>query len=419
LRERNNIEIVFIILAALLLFLFILSSQFLASAALSTWEHTYGHIAADSIVQAPDGSYVFVARAAYSVTQNGTYADKHNEIVKIDPDGNVVWNTTIGYFPSGDQWIISTEDGGYAAAGSSFNSSAFGWLVKVDAEGEIQWDRNYQQNGLDVFINHAIQTRDNGFAIIGSVSNGKTWFVKIDSMGNMEWNRTYEGSSSRLVAETFDGNYVFAGDNGTQPWLLTSHLVKVDQTGNIQWEKNYENQLGYRPRILISTSDGGCMLAGAGYLNSTSAAAFALKIDTQGNLEWNRTYGENSGFRAVVESREGGYVFAGGIYNSEPRYSARLVKTDSLGDVEWTAIFDGEGNGYVYSLVQTDANDYAFAGATGGVDSNFTSIWVVKVAYQSFPFSTTNLLIIAGSIALLCLAIAVAIRLYRRRKRIS
>ena len=415
-KEKTKTSLALIILTALLLLAIVLSSLSISSAEIPVNEYRYGPIAGDSLVQASDGGYVFVARAAASVLENGSYAGEQNEVIKTYRDGNVEWNTTTGYSPNGDQWIMATLDGGYAVAGSSYNPSSIGWLIKVDAEGNKQWNQTYQQGGSDTFINHAIQTRDRGFALIGSMVNGKTWVIKTGSTGNIEWNKTYENLSSRLIIETDDG-YVFAGDNGTQPWLLTSHLVKTDKTGNIQWQKTYENQLGYRPRILIATKEGGFMLAGARYLNSSSASAFALKTYSNGNLEWNMTYGENSGFRAVVESREGGYVFAGGLYTSEPHYSARLVKTNSLGRVGWEKSFDGRGNGYVYSLVQTEDGGYAFAGATGEAESSATEIWLVKIASPSGEETPTNWLIIIVVIALVGVGIAIGVLLISRRRK--
>ncbi len=369
-------------------------------------------------MRSPNGSFVFVTRAASSALENGSYTDKHNEIIKIDQYQNVVWNTTLSYFPNGDQWLTATNDGGYAVAGSSLNVSAFGWLVKVDANGGTEWNQTYQQVGVDVYINHAIQTQDGGFALIASVSDGRSWFIKTDSNGSKKLDKMYESPSLRLVAETADGGYVLAGDNNIEPEQLITHLVKVSQDGNVVWERTYGEQLGYRPRILASTSEGGFIMAGACYLNNTSVAAFALKTDSQGYLEWNKTYGENSGFRTLAENKGNGFVFAGGVYNSQPRYSARLVETDQLGNEKWTAIFNGKGNGYVYSVLQTEDGGYVFAGATGEPDSSMTNIWIVKTVPSSHS-NQTDWIVIVASIIVLISVLTVGIVLYRKRKKHS
>lgn len=92
-------------------------------------------------------------------------------IVKIDGEGNIEWENTIGaageeYFTALDQ----TADGGYIIGGYS-HSNANGdktedligdhdyWIVKLDGEGNVEWDETI--GGLwDDYLTAIQQTMD-------------------------------------------------------------------------------------------------------------------------------------------------------------------------------------------------------------------------------------------------------------------
>jgi hypothetical protein len=389
------------------------------------WQKTYGPIQGESIAQANDGGYVIAAQAANSATENGEgNVGEHVEAIKTDLNGNIVWNLTIGDSNYTAKWIAATSGGGYVVAGRASNPSAVAWLVKIDSEGTMLWNKIYPQTGNDMFLDSATQTSDGGFALIGVTAAGETFVIKTNSKGDVQWSKTYSAFVGSLITETAEGDYIIAGDSGeAEIWLIKTHLAKINQTGGIQWDKVYENKVGYRPRCLITTSDDGFMLAGAYYLNESSAVAFAMKTDSNGNLEWNQTYGENpgfkiSGFRIAVQNTNESYLFAGGVIDSEQHYGARLVQTDSVGNMEWETAYVGQGNGYVNALVQTDENSYTFTGATGGANSGATEIWLVHAGpAQTMPI-ITSWIIIAVTVATITMVVLL-LAVYLRMRKIS
>jgi len=374
------------------------------------WQKTYGGISGDSLVQAADGGYVIAATLAGQL-----------RLMKTDAAGNIVWNVSIGYSSISNIVEFAVSDGGFVVAQRSGNSAVAALLVKVDGGGIVQWSVPYQVSAYPSYLNYATQTNDGGYVLVGGTKAPKstideTWILKTGSDGGKQWNITYGNFTASLITQAFDGSYIFAGDSGGQnPPLFKTYLAKMDVSGNVLWQKSYDNQTGYRPRSLIATSDGGFMLAGARYLPDGSATAFALKTDSQGNLDWTRTFGENSGFRVAIENSDNSsYLFSGGIYNFQQNYFARLVQTNALGAVEWQTSYSGIGNGYVYSLVQTRDGGYAFTGATSEANSTSTEIWLVKVGSNG---TSTNWLYIAGAIIIVAAVVASIVLILRRRKK--
>ena len=69
--------------------------------------------------------------------------------------------------------MCKTSDGGYALAGYT-NSFGAGnvdlWLIKVNATGDMQWNKTYGGAGQDQAF-EVIQTQDGGYVMVGSTNS--------------------------------------------------------------------------------------------------------------------------------------------------------------------------------------------------------------------------------------------------------
>ena len=284
------------------------------------------------------------------------------------------WTST--YDGGGDDeayCVIGTKDGGYALAGIT-NSSGAGkydsWLIKTDSFGEVQWNMTYGGSGHDIVLS-IVATDDGGYALAGSINDGDNdaWLVRTDSWGVMLWNRTYGGSdherAKSLVASS-DGGYVLAcetrsfGAGGTDFWL-----IKTDSEGVMEWNMTYGGEDNEFASCVVETLDGGYALTGSTIPSGAGSADFWLvKTDSQGNLEWNKTYGgvgtEYS--NSMAATRDGGYALAGSTTSfGRGGWDAWLVKADSKGVMEWNMTYGGVSNEYVGSLVVNDNTEYVLA----------------------------------------------------------
>ena len=144
--------------------------------------------------------------------------------------------------------IVQTGDGGYVIAGttSSFGAgSADFWLIKTDADGNVQWNQTYAGPEADV-AQAMVRTSDSGYVIAGKTNSfgagdSDFWLIKVDSSGSMQWNKTYGQTTTEVanfVIQTSDGGYTLAGymENGTDN---DGWLVKTDSSGNMQWNRKF------------------------------------------------------------------------------------------------------------------------------------------------------------------------------------
>jgi predicted secreted protein len=201
------------------------------------------------------------------------------------------------------------------------------------------WSKTYGRTGEDEAYSLA-QTGDGGYALAGTTDSFGAgdydfWLVKTDASGNAQWNKTYGGIGyewAYALVQTTDGGYALAGrTESSGPSSGDFWLVKADSNGEMQWNKTYGGTGDEWTQALVQTGDGGYALAGA--TSSFGAGDYdfwLVKTDVNGNAQWNKTYGATSGDigYALVQTADGGYALAG-----REDGDFWLVKTDADGVV--------------------------------------------------------------------------------------
>ena len=271
-------------------------------------------------------------------------------VVKLDPLGKIQWQNTIG--GSGNETIktiLQTSDGGYLLAGDSDseisgdkNEERFGnndyWIVKLDASGNIQWQKTIGGNGENK-LGHVLEIENGGYMVGGSsnshVSGNKTvatngqmdyWIVKLDASGNIQWQISVGGENTdnfHSLTLTSDGNYLLAGN--TFSFDNDIMIVKIDPTGKVIWQKVIEgvipNELSIVKKII--NSENNSYVIGGTILTSIYPFQFfdffALKIDENGN-KLNQIILETPGYDELADleqTSDGGYIIGGQSWSTK------------------------------------------------------------------------------------------------------
>jgi len=161
------------------------------------WNRTYGGADYDhaySLIATSNGGFA-IAGSTFSFGAGN--ADIW--LVKTDAYGVVEWNQTYGRAGhDGAYSLVETSDGGFGLAGYTYPDGAqyadF-WLVKTDMNGNMEWNQTYGGAGFEE-ARSLVKTSDGGFALAGSKvaldkHGADFWLVKTDAQGNMEWSQTY------------------------------------------------------------------------------------------------------------------------------------------------------------------------------------------------------------------------------------
>jgi hypothetical protein len=196
----------------------------------------------------------------------------------------------------------------------------------------------------------------------------------------IEFSRTYPSGiddHARSIAQTSDGGYILAGH--MQPANDTYHhayLVKVDSSGNLQWNKTYGGAYNDEAHDILQASDGGYVVAGTTGPTNASSRFWVFKVDASGAILWDRTYGGpyNDNAWSLAQTSDGGYAIAGFSNNFGTGDSDFwLVKIDASGAEQWNRTYATAGHDIAYSVIQTNDGGYAITGRNSG-----HQCWLVK-----------------------------------------
>ena len=178
-------------------------------------------------------------------------------------------------------------------------------------------------------------------------------------------------------------------------------LIKLDSGGNISWQKTYDINEKDRLRSITQTMDGGCMIAGytcSGPVGDVDCSALLLKIDNNGAISWQKTYGESVADYAnsVQRTTDGDYIVAG-TYQIPVEEGIWVFKVNIDGGVLWQRGFSDRIVGKV--IHQTIDGGYIVLGATTYVsnkiivtklDANGDRSWSNTYSTMFIPFSETD-----------------------------
>lgn len=404
------------------------------------WQKCFGGSQQDfaqSIQQTSDGGYI-IAGTTQSIDGDITANNGNFDywIVKIDAIGNIQWQKSYGGTNGdGANSIEQTFDGGYIVFGSS--NSADGdvtgnhggsdyWILKLNNNGTIQWKKALGGSGSDEA--YAIQqTTDAGYIVLGrSTSNDGDvtghhgnedfWAVKLDNNGTIQWQKSLGGFMPDWaydIKQTTDGGYILAGHTASTDGDVTGNhgsvdewVAKVDSTGNLVWQKCFGGTISETATSIIQTTDGGYMVAGYTVssdgdvtFNHGISDFWIIKMDTIGNMLWQKCFGGSSGEAAyaIKQTTDGGYIVAGYTestngdvitgFNGLENYW--ILKIDSIGTVQWQKSMGGTNQDIATSIEQTTDGGYIVAGRSSSMNGDITNphgnaeFWIVKLSPDS------------------------------------
>ena len=273
-----------------------------------------GHNLGNSAFEGEDGYFI-----CGSLNENSA-------IIKLNKsDGSVVFEKTHDNGGSDAFEHISVTQEGIIAAGyiqaadnlNTFFTEGQAYLTILDIDGNKISGIN-----LENTMSHAYRIKNTGSdVVVSGLTEGANDYalLKIDASGNIIWNKTFGGSNLDhcfAMDLAADGNILLSGHtlSGTENW--DAYTMKIDTDGNQLWESKTGNPRGFDPKYIHDevwgikgTLDGGCIIvAGTGdeYSSykrrcgndgddSNTWHVYLVKYDNNGNVQWQKTYGDAAG----------------------------------------------------------------------------------------------------------------------------
>lgn len=335
------------------------------------------------------------------------------------------------------QNLIQTSDGGYLVNGYFYSSTMTlpngkvltnkgtvnCFIMKYNAEGEIQWADSIGGSGYDNNYNKIIETSDGAYILAGNtqnvsitLSNGEVItnkgdsdivIVKYDSNGNILWNDSIGGDVNEFcqaLTQTQDGGVIVGGKSNSAKIISSKTgkeivkekntndgiIIKYDKNGNIQSSKEFPFDI----YGVVQAKNGEYLVEG--FFNQTiilsngetvtnqSNDIIIAKCDIQGNILWYDTISGSdkesnlySISNGIISAKDGGYLVLGQfnssnltLSNGNQLFSARgyyqtfIVKYSEDGRIQWSNQIDGNNT---YDVVSTKDGGFAVINKEAGL----------------------------------------------------
>lgn len=343
------------------------------------------------------------------VIMGGTW-DEEILLIKTNQYGKEIWHRVIG----DDNYILGnhiqqTKDNGFIIVGAinyydppEINDYDI-YLIKTDPNGKKNWIKTFGEIDHIEWGKWVQQTFDGGYIILGiedvnNVYSSNIYLLKTDELGNKLWDRTFEPpSAGYIIRQTSDGGYIILGYSESPSIGEGIYIIKTDSEGNQIWYRTINNNffnINWCNPDIKQTTDGGFIVLGT--LNMVespdydSIDFYLIKLDSEGNTTWNKTYGagkKNEYGCCILQTSDSHFILAG-IEQKRDSYntSTLIIKTDLNGIKIWERrIYANDYFEYgkcsiePHSIIEPSSGGYVVGGFIENMAGDVEELFLIKI----------------------------------------
>jgi len=292
---------------------------------------------------------------------------------------NIEWQRCIGGTQSDVLFkVVETHDGGALllfrtdrADGDFIDVTGTSIILKMNSDGYIQW-----KQGLNYLVRDCRESPSGDIILCGGDS--RIGVSKLRSDGTIEWDYQYPDARYGFeINFAEDGGFIVIGE------YYRYKLIKLDSQGNIFSQEEIGTGSIGGPCELQSAPDGGQLFLGNEVINSTDVTI--KKIDSNGNIDWDRSYGGRNSEGDIDLNRfiqnSGGYAFSVSTTSNDYQVSGNhgdsdiwYVSIDQQGDLIQQKCFGGSGSDSPIAIFQMQNNNLLILGITNSRDGDLLDL---------------------------------------------
>lgn len=379
------------------------------------WQKNIGGIGYDWVdaLVSDENGFTYVL----STVQEG---DNHQvQVAKLNEDGETQWSKVIG--GSRDETgkeVIITSNGNIVITGASYSKNLSSNLINkgysdifiatFTPEGELIQMNLY--GGSQIDMPASIMERANGNILVSATSwsddhdvnenagNADIWLFEVNAKGTILWSQSFGGSNDDYAVKTIeleDQSLLLLGNTETNNNEYSAHhgdldiiLYKLNGTGSLEWLQLYGGFLRDFGSGVSELDNGNFLVAGSTfsnegniYENAGGSDAWLFEVDTQGFLQWSKTYGSYGNESiASLQKKDDGFVIFGSStssvmnnVNSHGSQDFWLYEISSDMEIVDEYLFGSSGFDEGYSVVLNPDGSVLMGGLSNskeGVSSN-------------------------------------------------
>lgn len=297
------------------------------------------------------------------------------------PDPTPMLSTFEGEIGANDNSTIPSNDNDLLICGNTPNGIC---ILKISKTGAQIW-RNDILSGNHWMVSGITQSSTNDIFISGiDYAKSDILLVKTNSSGDTLWTKTYGGSEvdyGDYIVSLSDGSILISGRTCKTISSCGAFLMKLNTNGDTLWTRTFieENQID--PYHILQTQNGEILITGMAIASPSARKFSLLKVSSEGTLLWQKTLESTSEQwgRSTVELANGDLITCGGA--ADTGYNQILIiKTDGQGNVLWEKEY---GETYLSEIgnaiqVNTDGS-FVLTGGSMEAHSGQREVLILKV----------------------------------------
>jgi len=276
---------------------------------------------------------------------------------------NIKYGEIRGAAPFGNE-VAVLVDSVLRVSGSEPNLLRIHLLQADHSLGDIIYSLADSTRYLSTPANPLVPTPDNGLIFAFWPSQvAEDNIIKIGANGEIAW--TYHMPGLWAIDTTEDGYILVIGASGN-----VLNIVSLGIDGEVQWQTTYREP-GVSATRFAAVQNGAAVL-GTQFVATGAQTIVLTRIDKNGDLLWQRTYGEGRILHegALTTLADGSLLIGwskDATLASEPGgYRAEVVRLKPDGEVAWRHPFGpAEGTTVISQILTLANNRFAVVGATG------------------------------------------------------
>ena len=336
------------------------------------WERVYGGSGQDDlsgIASTPDGGFVMTG---YYNAESQVY------LLKVDANGDLQFNKKFPLFNlrSTGRAVIVTQDGGYAVAGYAAKPLPLPadpqrdfCLLKTDAAGNLLWAKTYGSTTGNEEANDLVELADGSLVLAGYRKSGEdVMVVKTDANGvQIGATRFFGKPAAREMGNSIalapNGDVVVVGEYKATTGSNSEVLViRLDASIDTIWQRTYDAVPQVDDVAWATTMANDGGIVMAG---KSYGNGLVMKVPGNGGAQlWVNADADSTGFYGLDKDLDGGYYACGFRDISGAQTDLRIVRFNAQGDVIWSQTVGRPGLDIGKSAVTTRDGGVVVAGAS-------------------------------------------------------
>ena len=365
----------------------------------------------------------FSNTVALGTSEFTSYGQTDVALVKTNALGEIFWAKQLGGPVKDYGYGIAVSDNGRIAITGSFSEqlniddqqliasgATDAYIAVFSNDGSVDWTRTiggkYYDYASDIHFDNEGNLLVSGWFsgittftsyAIESTNHNDGFLAKYNSAGDFEWVVQFEGegpqvvnsistdaSNNYYVGGQFENTMTVSGTEITSSGFYDAFVLKTDADGNTQWIEGFGGEQSDNIYTIRATSAGDVYAAGyfaqSMFVESTEYVAkgfddgFALKLNTNGQVEWSTQFGASGWEYARSIDVNSGMVAVGGYFSG----------SITIGSEKFNA-FGGEYDYDQFTAFYSSTDGQLLDAVTmGGNNSDFTYDVIADVAQGGF-----------------------------------